>query len=498
MTILSALTGQSPAQDTLNAIGSSQAIIEFKPDGTILTANSNFLGAMGYTLSEIQGQHHSMFVEPGERASGEYSRFWSGLAHGDFQSAEFKRIGKGGKEVWIQASYNPVSGRDGKVYKVVKLATDITTGKLRNADFEGQIAAISKSQAVIEFDTKGNILGANPNFLGAIGYDLHDIVGKHHSMFVDPVEAQGAPYRLFWESLGRGEFQGAEYKRVAKGGREIYIQATYNPIFDMNGRPFKIVKFATDVTATVLDRLRREAAERVFEGVLTDISRAVDEAGEQASLASAASSQTASNVHAVAAGSEEMASSVSEISRQVQHALDISRSAVDQANSTTSVISSLAAAAQKIGDVVNLINMIAAQTNLLALNATIEAARAGDAGKGFAVVAAEVKSLATQTSKATEEIGAQVAAVQGTTSDAVDAINAISATISQINDISANIAAAVEEQSAVTAEMSSNMQTASQGVQAIDSSIGEIAMSTGRVSEATRRVQEASAALRAA
>lgn len=495
MVFLDALSKQSHAQDTLNAIDRSQAIIEFRPDGTILTANSNFLGALGYALNEIQGQHHSLFVEPGERASAEYSRFWNTLAHGDFQSAEFKRIGKGGKEVWIQASYNPVSGRNGKVYKVVKIATDITAIKLRSADFEGQVAAISKSQAVIEFDTYGNILVANPNFLNAVGYDLRDIVGKHHSMFVDPAEALTAAYRLFWESLGRGEFQAAEYKRVAKGGREIYIQATYNPIFDMNGKPFKVVKFATDVTAVVKDRHRREAAERIFEGGLAEISRAVDDAGEQANLATSASSQTAMNVHAVAAGSEEMACSVSEISRQVQHALDISRSAVDQANSTTSVISSLTAAAQKIGDVVNLINMIAAQTNLLALNATIEAARAGEAGKGFAVVAAEVKSLATQTSKATEEIGAQVAAVQGTASGAVTAINEISATISKINDISSNIAAAVEEQSAVTREMSRNMQTASQGVQAIDSSIGEIAMTTGRVSEATRRVQDASAAL---
>jgi PAS domain S-box-containing protein len=226
------------------AIRKSQAVIEFSMDGTVLDANDNFLKALGYRLEEIQGQHHSMFVEPAYKLSSEYREFWAALNRGEYQAAEYKRIGKGGKEVWIQASYNPILDPDGKPFKVVKFATDMTEQKLRNADYIGQIAAISKSQAVVEFKMDGTVLTANDNFLKALGYTLDEIKGRHHSMFVDEAFRQSYEYKEFWAALNRGEYQAAEYKRLGKGGKEVWIQASYNPIMDLNGKPFKVVKYA--------------------------------------------------------------------------------------------------------------------------------------------------------------------------------------------------------------------------------------------------------------
>ncbi|BCW87595.1 hypothetical protein sos41_07250 [Alphaproteobacteria bacterium SO-S41] len=250
----------------VKALDRSQAVIEFNLDGTIINANENFLGAIGYRLDEIVGRHHSMFVDDATRSSPAYRAFWDKLARGEYDAGQYKRIANGGREIWIQASYNPILDGTGKPVRVVKYATDITAEKLALANFEGQLAAIGKAQAVIEFDLMGNILGANENFLGALGYALHEIKGKHHSMFVDPVTRNGHDYRLFWEKLGRGEYDAGQYKRIANGGREIWIQASYNPIFDMSGKPFKVVKYATDITAQKL-------AVANFEGQLAAIGK---------------------------------------------------------------------------------------------------------------------------------------------------------------------------------------------------------------------------------
>ena len=207
------------AKAKLGALGASQAMIEFTPDGTILTANARFLTAMGYTLAEIQGHHHSMLVDPAYKASPEYARFWEALRRGEFQAAEFKRLGKGGREGWLYASYNPVPGRNGKPCCVLKVATDVTASKLQKADLEGQITAIGKSQAVIEFKMDGTVITANQNFLAALGYTLDDIRGRHHSMFVEPAFRDSSEYRKFWESLRNGEYQAAEYKRLGGTAR---------------------------------------------------------------------------------------------------------------------------------------------------------------------------------------------------------------------------------------------------------------------------------------
>jgi methyl-accepting chemotaxis protein len=242
----------------IQAIGKSQAVIEFQMDGIILAANDNFLGALGYMLDEVKGRHHSIFVDEAFRQSAEYKEFWAKLNRGEYQAAEYKRIGKGGREVWIQASYNPILDTNGKPFKVVKYATDVTSQKLINADYSGQISAISKSQAVIEFKMDGTVLAANDNFLGVLGYTLDEVKGRHHSIFVDEAFRQSAEYKEFWTKLNRGEYQAAEYKRIGKGGREVWIQASYNPILDLNGKPFKVVKYATDVTEQV--RAKMEVA----------------------------------------------------------------------------------------------------------------------------------------------------------------------------------------------------------------------------------------------
>jgi methyl-accepting chemotaxis protein len=479
-------------QAKLDALDRSQAVIEFNVDGTILNANGNFLSAVGYTLSEIQGKHHSMFVTADERSSAAYRNFWADLARGVFQSAQYKRLGKGGKELWIQATYNPILDAAGVPFKVVKFCTDITQQKIQMADLEGQIAAINTSNAVIHFNLDGTILNANDNFLGAVGYTLGEIRGQHHRLFVADADRNSLAYKQFWESLTRGEFQGGEYRRLGKGGREIWLQATYNPIFDPSGKPCKVVKFCTDITKQVQ---LKAAIKQTIDVDLGMVSQLVAAMTEQATSAAASSSQTADNVQAVASAAEELVYSVQEIGRRVEEAAQITHKAVDLGRRTNDIVGGLATSADRIGQVVGLINTIASQTNLLALNATIEAARAGEAGKGFAVVATEVKALASQTAKATAEIAAQIDTVQAGTSDAVSAIQEITSVINAMNEIATSIAAAIEEQGAVTKEISSNMSTASQGVQVVNTNLTNIAQASRGANDSARKVQDASKSL---
>jgi len=260
------------------ALNRVQALIEFQLDGTILHANENFLNAVGYTLEEVQGKHHSIFCEPALAASEGYRQFWERLRGGQFDQGDYKRIGKGGREIWINASYNPVFDAEGRPYKVIKFATDITASKLRNAEYEGKVSAIDKAQAVIEFDMDGHVMIANGNFLDAMGYSLEDIRGEHHRLFCEPEYANSIDYKRFWQKLHRGEFDSGRYKRIGNGGKEIWIQATYNPILDLSGKPCKIVKFAIDITEQVLMeqsvKTRAEADGRKIDLLLQAVAKA--------------------------------------------------------------------------------------------------------------------------------------------------------------------------------------------------------------------------------
>lgn len=465
-------------QGQLAAISKSQAVIEFGLDGIIQTANDNFLKTLGYTLEEIRGKHHRIFCDSTYTGSQEYRTFWEKLNRGEFDSGEYKRIGKGGKEVWIQASYNPIFDLNGKPSKVVKYASDISAQKMKDA----QLAALSKAQAVIDFTPDGMVLDANDNFLKTLNYRLDEIKNKHHSMFCSPEYVKTPKYKEFWLKLANGEFQSDQFLRVAKGGKQVWIQASYNPVFDLTGKVFKVVKYATDITeqknaqvelikalSETAQQLAAAAAE--LNATSTQMSSNAEKSTTVANATAAASEEVSQGVRTVATNTEEMSAAIKEIARNAAEASTTSATTLRQAQATNTTITKLGASSQEIGNVIKVISSIAQQTNLLALNATIEAARAGDAGRGFAVVANEVKELAKQTAKATEDITNKITGIQQDSKLSVDAVNSIGQTIEKLNSIAGAIAASVEEQAATTNEMSRVVQESSKGVVSITENV---------------------------
>ena len=504
---------KSDAESVLAALDRSLAIIAFDPDGRILEANENFCRVMGYHMADIAGQHHRIFVDPAYARSDDYAQFWKRLASAKFDAGEYRRIAKGGKEIWIQASYNPVLDRKGRVLRIVKAAMDITDQKLRAAEADSKLAAISRVQAVIEFELDGTIIDANDNFLSVMGYGLDEIKGRHHSMFVEPEAARSTDYGAFWSRLNKGEPVAASFRRLGKGGREVWIQASYNPVFDMNGRPVKVVKYANDITdlteigagltrlaandlsqpiakpfGPTFEKLRLDfnVAHDTMKAVLVEVADSTDTIRAGSGQISKAAEDLSRRTEQQAASLEETAAALDEITATVKRsaggvgsARQVVTTADADAKASALVVKSaidamgaISHSAQKISQIIGVIDEIAFQTNLLALNAGVEAARAGDAGRGFAVVASEVRALAQRSAEAAKEIktlistsSQQVEQGVGLVAKTGTSLDRILVQVTDMSGIMAEIASGANEQSTALDEINTAVNQMDQTTQ---------------------------------
>lgn len=623
MTSMRKLEMQGNAKDETDlknlytALTRSQAFVEFDLDGTISSANDNFLKMFGYSQSELSGNSHDLFCESSYTESNDYKRFWSNLNKGDFQAGEFQLNGKNGKKVWVVASYSPLISEDGKPYKILMLVSDISETKaelhtrteimnitsiVSEGDLKGDILSINKkfcdvskytreeligqphnttrhpdmpkevfkemwatigrgkifrgqvknrakdgtsyyvdaviapimgdngkpkkylgaryditdtevekqnmrgifraidaSYAYLEFDVSGNVLSANGVFQEVMGYSVADLAGKHHRAFVEAALANSQEYANFWPELKSGKSNRGIFKRITKSGKEVWLQAVYSPVTDETGRVVKIIKIATDVTEqqNMIVSMKEtsfalSSASAELTATATEMANSANKTSKESLSAASAAEEVSVGVQTVAVSIEEMVASIKEIAKSTSESSHMAKTTLRKAQESNETILKLGLSSQEIGDVIKVISSIAQQTNLLALNATIEAARAGEAGKGFAVVANEVKELAKQTAKATNDITNKIGAIQQDTRSAVEAIGGISESVDKLNGISGVIAAAVEEQTATTNEISRVILQSKKGVESIAETIKNVSCAAGENTVSSNQTLSAS------
>lgn len=386
------------AQQTslLQAIDRSMASIEFDLNGVVLSANENFLNTMRYRKEDLIGKEHRHFCTPEYVRSSDYAQLWARLRAGDFVTSTFLRVAGDGEPVWLEASYSPVKDASGKVVKIVKYAMDVTEKIQTENETKNKLQAFDRAMVEIEFEPSGQILTANENFLKRMGYSLSELKGKHHRMFCPPEVINSTDYEEFWRRLNKGEFFSGQFKRMDKHGQTVWLEASYNPVYDARGNLNKVVKFASDITDRVVkhEQDARSAAQAYHISIET---QKVAEVGTRVI--------------------QQAASEMRQISLNIE---DSSR-----------IVAQLGERSNQITAIVNTIRSIADQTNLLALNAAIEAARAGDQGRGFAVVADEVRQLAARTSRSTAEISEMIQVIQTETQLAISSMDNTRSTASR-------------------------------------------------------------------